>query len=105
MRHRDLSHGRRGAIGNLIVHIQTWKNEAVHTTGTCAGTHTGNMTVEGDSGNRTGTAGIMSVVPTRMKHECTAATVVAHWQWQVGTTRGELMLWHMANLIDDCSSL
>ena len=80
MRHRDVLHGRRGTIGNLIEHMQAWKNAAVHITGTCTGTHTGTMTVEGVCGNRTGTAGIMSAVPTGMKHEYTAATVVAHWQ-------------------------
>jgi hypothetical protein len=53
------------------------------------------MTV-GGRGDRTGTAGTMNAVPTGMEYEC-AATVVA--QWQVGTTKNELILWHMANLM------
>ena len=78
MRHWELSHGRRGTIGKLFEHMQAWKNTAIHTTGTCTGTHTGTVTVEG-RGSRTGIAGTMNAVPTGAKHEC-AATVVAHWQ-------------------------
>lgn len=61
----------------------------IHTAGTCT------MTVGGRDG-RTGTVGTMYTVPTGIEDGCTA-TVVAHWQWQVGATKNELMLWHMAN--------
>jgi hypothetical protein len=77
------------------------KNTVIHTTGTCTGTHACNMTV-GGRGGRTGIIGTMYTVPTGMEGDCTA-TVVAQWQWQVGATKNELMLWHMA--FDDSSSL
>jgi hypothetical protein len=31
-----------------------------------------------------------------MENEC-AVTMVARWQWQLGTKKNELMSWHMAD--------
>jgi hypothetical protein len=69
--------------------MQPQDNTGIHTTGACTGAQ--NFTV-------TGTSGTMNSVSTRMEDEC-AATVVMHWQWQVGTTKNELTLWHMADLM------
>jgi hypothetical protein len=75
--------------------MQPRKNVDIHTTGACIGTHACTMTVEGRDGMMD-TAGTMYMVPTGMGEGCTA-TVVA--QWQLGTTKNEFMLWHMANLM------
>lgn len=77
--------------------MQPRKNAATHTIGTSTGTYTCTVII-GGCGGKTGATGTMNAVLTGMVDEC-AATVVVHRQWQVGTTKNELKLLHMANLM------
>jgi len=69
----------------------TSEAHGILTTGVNTGTETCIVTVRGRGCTTDrGTAETTNAVPTGMGDVC-ATAVVAHWQWQVGTTKNEFM--------------